>query len=93
MIAMNDLSEGSMARLVKAQGVRTHSSVTGGMTELTEMAPIMNGVEGRLERSSYQLDLGFFPTRESRRDAVEISNYGISLSREKLPEPPPPPIQ
>ncbi|MCI0511582.1 hypothetical protein L0128_00015 [candidate division KSB1 bacterium] len=93
MIAMNDLSEGSMSRLVKSQGFRTPGGVAGGMNELTELAPITNGVEGRLERSGYQLDLGFFPKRESRRDAVEISNYGISLSREKLPEPPPPPIQ
>jgi tetratricopeptide (TPR) repeat protein len=58
---------------------------------LTALLPLKTDSRARLDRMSYQLDLGFLPTQESRRDAAELQSFGITLERVQLPEPPPPP--
>ncbi|MCI0495556.1 hypothetical protein L0Z72_11170, partial [candidate division KSB1 bacterium] len=46
----------------------------------------------RLTRSTYLLDLGVIPGRETRNEAVQLTQYGIQLQRQKLPGPPNPPV-
>jgi len=46
---------------------------------------------GRLGRISTNLDLGYLPGNDGRKDAAELRSANVSLDRSKLPEPPDPP--
>lgn len=62
-----------------------------GPASNSHLLPVATDSRARLDRMSYQLDLGFLPSNESRNEAAELESYGITLERVKLPDPPPPP--
>lgn len=89
--AMNALmnEEGISRRIFAAS--KNAQKMQGSFPVNQQTPPLDEGVEGRLERMSYQLDLGYLPSRESRRDAVEVGSSGVSLERKVLPTAPDPP--
>jgi len=52
---------------------------------------LSGGTLDRLNRTTFLLDLGIVPGRETRNEATQLTDYGIQLQRQKLPDPPNPP--
>jgi len=97
-LAQNKFELMSAIDLISARGsifhhIQARQQVAGINQRATQtnLLPLATDSRTRLDRMIYQLDLGFLPSNESRRDAAELESYGITLERVKLPEPPPPP--
>ncbi len=82
--------EGSIFDII-AGAYPTSRSGSGAANSWQGGGSLGGGSLDRLNRTTFLLDLGIVPGRETRNEATQLTEYGIQLQRQKLPGPPNPP--